>query len=323
VTIIKGPEDFQGGSNGASVTTSNSIFDQLAQGFIFSNTRVLTTGGGTLSGRLVATTSQQMVCSFTLQGIFYVSFYIYVEANPSANFSLAQIRDSSGAIRAELRINSTGAFALRNSSQTAIYTSATQTHGQWMRVNWKYDNTNAKQRLLLYIGSNVHGTTADVDSGDVTTTAAGTADRFAIGTVSAATVTVNLDNIVVDNSAFAAPTGAPSNTPPTANAGADQANVEPGTLITLTGTDSDSDGTVTSRSWSQVGGSPTVTLSGTGQNRTFVAPATTAGTTLTFRYSATDNSGATTTDDMTVTVLQASDFIMQSGVWVPAYWEKI
>jgi hypothetical protein len=103
------------------------------------------------------------------------------------------------------------------------------------------------------------------------------------------------------------------NTPPTANAGADQTGKHAGDTITLTGSDSDADGTISSRSWTQVGGSPTVTLSGSGNTRTFTAPSTAGGTTLTFRYSVTDNAGATTTDDMTVTVLANANPVANAG----------
>ncbi|TFV90392.1 hypothetical protein [Blastococcus sp. CT_GayMR16] len=113
--------------------------------------------------------------------------------------------------------------------------------------------------------------------------------------------------------------GAAGNTPPTASAGADQVNVEPGATVTLTGTDGDTDGTVVTRAWAQTAGSPSVTLSGAATaTATFTAPLTLAGTTLTFQYTATDNGGASTSDTMTVTVLPASERIMLSGSWVPA-----
>jgi hypothetical protein len=63
--------------------------------------------------------------------------------------------------------------------------------------------------------------------------------------------------------------------PPPPSAGSDQ-SVSPGTTVTLSGT-----GTGT---WSQVGGSPTVTLNGSGATVTFTAPYTVSGTVLTFDY---------------------------------------
>jgi|ERR1044072_1378665 hypothetical protein len=110
---------------------------------------------------------------------------------------------------------------------------------------------------------------------------------------------------------------AASNVAPTANAGADQTGIEPYTTVTLNGSgSSDSDGTIASYAWTQTAGSPTVTLSGTGANRTFTAPNVVGGTTLTFGLTVTDNGGATSTQDtMTVTVLGASEAIRVSGAW--------
>lgn len=87
-----------------------------------------------------------------------------------------------------------------------------------------------------------------------------------------------------------------SNSAPTANAGPDQ-SVQPFDTVTLTGAAStDSDGTISSYSWSQTAGS-TVTLSGSGATRTFSAPALISAQTLTFSLTVTDNGGLTSTAD--------------------------
>lgn len=54
------------------------------------------------------------------------------------------------------------------------------------------------------------------------------------------------------------PAVAVSNISPTANAGTDQADVEPYTAVSLSGTDSDTDGTIASRLWTQTGGASVV-----------------------------------------------------------------
>lgn len=89
----------------------------------------------------------------------------------------------------------------------------------------------------------------------------------------------------------------PSNVAPVVSAGVDQA-VAYGATVTLSGTASDSDGTIASTSWTQLSG-PGVTLSGTGLTRTFVANASGV---LTFRFSAVDDDGASSNDSMTVIV---------------------
>lgn len=86
-----------------------------------------------------------------------------------------------------------------------------------------------------------------------------------------------------------------------ASAGLDQADIEPFSTISRTGTHST--GTVVSRSWTQIAG-PAVTLTGaTTDTVGFVAPATLAGTTITLRYAVTDSFGATPTDDVDFVIL--------------------
>lgn len=95
------------------------------------------------------------------------------------------------------------------------------------------------------------------------------------------------------------------NVAPTANAGVDQ-SVAAGAAVTLSGTDSDSDGTVASRAWAQTGGTA-VTLSGaTTATATFTAPRSASPSTLTFTYTVTDNQGATGTDTVVVSVAAQS-----------------
>ncbi len=91
----------------------------------------------------------------------------------------------------------------------------------------------------------------------------------------------------------------PTNTAPTANAGPDQTITLPTNQVTLTGSASDSDGTITSYAWTKV--------SGTGGTITSPNAASTTVTGLTqgtyvFRFSVTDNGGLTASDDIQITV---------------------
>jgi chitinase len=91
------------------------------------------------------------------------------------------------------------------------------------------------------------------------------------------------------------------NQAPTASAGPDR-NVTPGSAATLSGSGTDSDGSIASYQWSQTAG-PGVTLSGANSaNASFTAPS--SNSSLTFRLVVTDNSGATGTDEVTITVTQ-------------------
>src|SRR5262245_32004216 len=84
--------------------------------------------------------------------------------------------------------------------------------------------------------------------------------------------------------------GGTPNAAPVASAGVAQ-TVVAGTSVTLSGTGSDSDGSIASYQWTQSGGT-TVTLSGaTSAQATFVAPAVTTADTLTFSLVVTDDHG--------------------------------
>ncbi len=95
--------------------------------------------------------------------------------------------------------------------------------------------------------------------------------------------------------------GGTANLPPTANAGADQ-TVATLSSVTLTGSGTDSDGTITGYAWTQTLG-PTVTLATPNAATTlFTAPNVAANQVLTFQLTVTDNDGATATDTVNITV---------------------
>ena len=92
-----------------------------------------------------------------------------------------------------------------------------------------------------------------------------------------------------------------ANQPPVADAGPDQF-VDAGTVVVLSGTGSDPDGTIASYGWTQTGGT-TVSLTGTASAMAgFTAPEVTVAETLTFRFTVTDDAGAQANDDVRVTI---------------------
>jgi len=90
------------------------------------------------------------------------------------------------------------------------------------------------------------------------------------------------------------------NVSPTANAGADVTITLPASSVTLNGSGSDMDGTITAYSWSKVSGPASGTFSSTSVPNPTVSNLTQG--TYVFRLTVTDNGGATGTDDVTVTV---------------------
>ena len=107
------------------------------------------------------------------------------------------------------------------------------------------------------------------------------------------------------------------NVPPVVNAGPDQ-SVEVGTAFTFTGTASDVDGTIASVSWTAITpgapaltGANTLTASGT-------APKVSSATAYTYRLTATDNAGASSTDDVVLIVTpKGVVYVPTPAGWVP------
>ncbi len=105
------------------------------------------------------------------------------------------------------------------------------------------------------------------------------------------------DDVIIN---FVDPT--PANQAPTANAGADR-DVDAGDSVSITGSGTDTDGSIVGWAWSQVSGS-TVSLTGaSSQTVGFTAPDSAA--TIRLRLTVTDDDGATDTDDVLVTVKEA------------------
>ncbi|MEJ7911576.1 MAG: carbohydrate-binding protein, partial [Chitinophagaceae bacterium] len=95
-------------------------------------------------------------------------------------------------------------------------------------------------------------------------------------------------------------TTAPSNVPPTANAGSDKTITLPVSSVQLSGSASDADGTVATLRWTKVSGPASGTFSDNTVATTTVSGLT-AGTYV-YRLTATDNSGAAGFDDVSVIV---------------------
>lgn len=249
--------------------------------------------------------------------------YRYFPAFPSATSSLMGVFIGAGTTPAQLYIQSDGRVLLQSASGT-VYTSSVS-----LGVNTQYrfemavevgtTTSNGTINMAVYEGDSTTElftfTTSTTNTG--TTTLANV--QFGRPISSAATYEDYLDDIAANDGTvtFIGP-AVVANQAPTADAGGDQTNLEPYTVVTLTGTDNDSDGTVVTRTWTQVSGSPTVTLSGSGATRTYLAPGTISGTTLTFGYQVTDNDGASSLQDtVNNTILPVTERAVIGGVEVP------
>ena len=111
-----------------------------------------------------------------------------------------------------------------------------------------------------------------------------------------------------------------ANTAPTANAGQNQ-SVDEGTTVNLTGTGTDSDGSITAFNWIQISG-PSVNISNANTSAaTFVAPNTNETINLVFELTVTDNESETNTDSVNIAVspmVVYTDHLLTPTTW-PAF----
>lgn len=235
--------------------------------------------------------------------------------------SLVNIRSSGGGTSLfHLMVNSTGTLSILSdvSSTTLGTTAAALSTATNYRIEFGVTNpttTTGTVTLRAYTwGTNTVVASLDLTGVNLGAAVAMGACRFGRPAAIGSAYTYRLDDVAFQTGS-ATLIGPPAAGNVAPSAGADQTNVEPGSTVTITATDTD--GTIASIV--QTAGSPTVTLSGSGGSRTFTAPLTLAGTTLTFQV--TDNGGLT--DDMTVTVLPAAERIMLAGTWVAARFRTL
>ena len=95
-------------------------------------------------------------------------------------------------------------------------------------------------------------------------------------------------------------TSTPTNLPPQVSAGSDISETLPTSLVYCHGSASDSDGSISAYAWTQVSG-PSVATLGNKATKSLTASNLKAGT-YTFRLKATDNNGASASDDVKVVI---------------------
>lgn len=116
---------------------------------------------------------------------------------------------------------------------------------------------------------------------------------FRITVTDSLSATASDDVQVVVNAAI-------GNIPPVVNAGPNQNIILPTSSVTMAGSATDSDGTVTSHTWTQFSGPNTATITTPSSYTTTITGLIAGG--YVFRLSATDNNSATSTADMLVSV---------------------
>lgn len=294
---------FESGADNDALTPANSGFTAIVN---TGGTSVIDTGWamfGTRSGLFTATSTsgacygQQTINSTTTLS---VRFFLRITSAPSGNVWIVNFLNAASQ-RMAVEITTTNALRIRDDAQSNIYTSGNLSTGTDYRVEF-FSTANATTgscRLTVYSGNTM---TVVQDSGLLTNRNTGDLyDTFRLGSktsTATVTLTIALDNWAYDDTqaAYVGPFG----TPPVANAGADQ-TVAAGT-VNLSGTATDSDGTVTSTVWTfdyASSGPPSFT------GGTTLTPSFTAGALpqlYIIRLTVTDNDAFTHFDTMEVRV---------------------
>jgi len=107
-------------------------------------------------------------------------------------------------------------------------------------------------------------------------------------------------NVMGTSDLGALPYSAPSNIPPAANAGTDKTITLPTSSVTLNGSGSDPDGTITAYAWTKISGPTSFTIASPASATTNITGLVQG--TYTFRLTVTDNGGLTASDDVVITV---------------------
>lgn len=321
--------DFEAGvPSGTVMTTANSNFKNTVQaGWTFSNAHLLSQGGGALAGRVSAAggtvQANDNARPWASTMVIYYRLYVYVEQAPSASTTVLPLwagpTPGPATTASEFRITASGQAQIRNnnSSQVAVSSTGLMGTGTYSRVEGKLDVVNNQQQLKIFTGSNINGSVADYDTGLVTSAAGGVGiTSFSLGLLNACTAALHIDNLAFSNSGWIGPVTV-ANLPPTANAGTNQTNVAPWSQVTLTGTDSDPDGSIASRVWTQTGGTPVTYTVVSGNTVTFTAPPTIKGDTGTHQYTVTDDGGLSVSSTVQVGTAPVTTRAVSGGVEVP------
>lgn len=322
---------YEGQTAGDTITVANSDdFGDFACGTPVLNTGDITFDddvvlGGTRNLYFQPAGTNSMYVPYSQDADHVVGrfrFNFYFESLPGAtiDWPLRFVSAANGT-QATIQFLTDGRF--RISAGTSVTSTATLSPLTKYRVEGNYSNVTSGGQITLKVYNGLGAGAALVQSIQLTPVTTGAQWRTArLGKLLGSP---SLGNFRIDDWRWlrdaASPDIGPYLIPPVCDAGSDQTGIEAYKTVTVTGTDSDSDGTVSTRTWrvvSTTNGASTPVLSGSGNSRTFKAPGTLAGTDIVLGYRVQDNDGQDSIEDfMTVTVFPATERAIIGGVQVP------
>lgn len=284
-------EDFNSIAAGAALSTSNT-----GASFVSPNPPLATTRAYEGSrGAQFTTSASQCYLYYTLtpRGALFARMLIWCDAFPDANTYIATMQGLTDRA-CDLRVNTTGTVTVRNFNTAANTSSVPLALSAWNRIEWGASR-NAGQRLRLYLGSNVAGSTPSYDSGLTTYTQDVDFAQIKFGMATNATWDFTFDLLAADDSAW--PAMPVTNL--TVSAGAVHETLVVGHQTEVNASAIDGDGNYT-YAWSIPSGPNTSTSQFFDPTSAFTLFTPTAVGAYTLRCTATDGQGRTGHDDTTV-----------------------
>lgn len=208
-------EDFEGGSNGATLTTGNTSFSAFNGSVTFTNT-ASAVASGSLAMQVTAASGTDVSANKTYassQAKLWRRVYVTPPSTLTGTIDLIVARGSN-ALRARLRLNTNRTVSLMNGNSVVWTSTTVLPAGQVSRLAWRLDNPAGQQQLRLYVGVNPHTTTVTEDSANRTYNQ-GTIDTLRLGQINSGTTastTVYFDAVADDDTNEPGPavTGAPT-----------------------------------------------------------------------------------------------------------------
>lgn len=320
---------FSGGTAGATITTGNSggtsgdAFATVTGPFIYSATGARSGLGGRVQISSSTAWRSYHSWSSTTQLAARVAFTF--NGSVANSVTLCGAVNSAFATAAKFGTNAAGKGVVLNAAGSTLATAATALAADTeyiveYQVAPGSTTSNGTIAVQLYAASapgtlllNYSATTVNAGTLGLVRGQLGNNDLVAA-------LDVTFDDVRYDLATLTAVGPPGANTAPISNAGPDQVGIEPWATVTLDGTgstDPDLGDTIT-YAWTQTAGTTVTLSSSTASQPTFTAPATIAGTTLTFSLVVTDNNGAASTaNTVNVTVLAVTERAVVGGVQVP------
>lgn len=202
-------EDFENGAaDGTLLTNANTNFDSISgtPGTMEVDTDRFAVG--TRSTKVVAASGTrygEYDGGAGNKSTVWLTFYLYVEALPNtANTNLIMVYGSAPSLACEIRLATSGALVLRDSTFSTRVTGPTLSTGQWYRVAVRLTpGGGTGMQMKTYTGANLHGVTPDTDATSSTVTWGSATDirEINVGICSATNTvcTVSYDDIHFDD----------------------------------------------------------------------------------------------------------------------------